>query len=108
MILEDIGDGRGKRLIYIGIVKSDRRDLYLRSNEHRKEWLHSVAKGQIFVKFGVVTTLEKLDEQLIEDIESTLVFGAQPEQNTSKKSSYSVYEDIIVSNSGHGKFLKDT
>ena len=108
MILETLGRGHRKQPIYIGIVKSERRDLYKRTQEHRKDWLHSVAKGQIFVKFGVVYTHDKIDGQLIEDIESALVFGAQPRENTAKMRSYSLYHDVKVRNINHEGFLKPT
>lgn len=106
MMVEDIGDGRGKQLIYVGIVKSsDRRTFFKRMQEHRKDWLHSIAKGQIWIKFGIIETYDKLDDQLIEDVESAIVFGAQPRENTAKKSSYRLWNDVEVTNEGQGPYL---
>ena len=104
MFIETLGGP--KDVIYIGIVKSQYRDLFMRMNEHRKAWLNSVAKGQIFVKFGVIYTSEVADGQLLEDVESALVFGRQPRENTAKKQSYRLYEDVIVRNVNHEGFLK--
>lgn len=98
MFLENWGRGYKKKLIYIGIVKSGYRDLFMRMNEHRKDWLGKISKGDIFVKFGTVYTDAKADERLLEDIESALIFGAQPRENTAKKKSYTLYEDVIVRN----------
>lgn len=97
---------RCDELIYIGIVKSDRRDLFTRMHEHRKAWLGKVIDGQISVRFGSIYTNHKPTGQLIEDIESVLVFGAQPRENTMKKNSFSLYEDIVVTNVGAGRYLK--
>jgi hypothetical protein len=108
MILETLHARRHLKLIYVGIVKSDRRDLLTRMSEHRADWLGKIARNQIFVKFGVVETYGKLDAQLIEDVESVIVFGAQPRENTSKKQSYSLYQDVVVENINHEGFLKKT
>ena len=106
MFIENKGRGYRKELIYIGIVKASCRDLFMRMNEHRRDWLSKISKKHIFVKFGTVYTLNKADEQLLEDVESALVFGAQPRENTSKKKSYTLYEDVIVHNRNSEGFLK--
>jgi len=93
------------KLIYIGIVKSDRRDLFTRVNEHRKAWLDGVQKKQSYLKFGIPSKSLKVDARLMEDIESALIFGAQPRENTKKMDSYTLYEDLIVKNERHGGFL---
>ena len=106
MFLENPGRGYKKELIYIGIVKSMYRDLFMRMNEHRKAWLSKISKGDIFVKFGTVYTNDKADGRLLEDVESALVFGEQPRENTSKMMSYTLYEDVIVCNDKAEGFLK--
>ena len=105
MFIENPGQGYKKELIYIGIVKSDYRDLFMRMNEHRKSWLSKISKGDIFVKFGTVYTNDKADKQLLEDVESALVFGAQPRENISKMKSYTLYEDVIVRNRNSEGFV---
>lgn len=90
--------------IYIGIVKSDQRDFVERMREHHKKWIYQYRdKGQLFVKFATTYYWCREEElpQLIEDAESVLVFEMQPYENTAKISSYSLSEDIKVSNSGH-------
>ena len=99
---------KDKELIYIGIVKSNLRDFFTRMQEHRKEWLHGIAKGQIFFKFGILYSLTEITDQMIEDAESALVFQHQPSENTSKVKSYTITKDIIVKNINHGGYLKPT
>ena len=66
--------GKDKEVIYIGIVKSDGRDFRRRMDEHRAKWLNEIARGQIFVKFGVLYAPFNITEQLIEDAESLLIY----------------------------------
>ena len=112
MFLETVGGlkpetvGGSKDVIYVGIVKGSARDLFMRMEDHRKAWLHSIAKDQIFVKFGMVYTSEEATERLLEDIESALIFGRQPRENNKKMQSYTLYEDICVRNRNHENFLK--
>jgi hypothetical protein len=113
MILETLrerfsGPPPDLELIYLGIVKSEQRDLRMRVNEHNKAWLKKVVKKQIYLKFGMPSTSLKIDGRLMEDVESALIFGAQPRENDKKKQSYNLYDDLIVKNEKHGGFLKAT
>jgi hypothetical protein len=102
------GYDRVDRLIYIGIVKSDARDFHLRMNEHARDWLHSISKGDVFVKFGILHSHEPITEQLIEDAESALVFDAEPPENSQKMKSYTIEDELIVRNFNHEGFVKRT
>lgn len=108
MLIETLGTGYRKELIYIGIVKSDQRSMLQRMREHQDDWLGKIAPRQIWVKFGHVNYRGKIDNQLIEDIESALVFGERPRENSQKIASYSLYYDVTVRNYNHGGFLKST
>lgn len=107
MIVEEWKEKRS--LIYIGLVKSERRTIFKRLNEHRNDWLWQVAKGQIYVKVSVPKSLSRgvrVDRQFIEDVESTLIFGAQPTQNDKKKKGYTLFEDMVVENRHQGVYLE--
>lgn len=94
--------GGADSLLYIGLVKSDRRDFYTRMNEHRKEWLYE-KRGAIYLSFGHVRGFRglPLTEQLIEEVEGAIIYATQPIENTMKKRSYSRREDLIVKSSGY-------
>jgi hypothetical protein len=94
--------GSRDTLLYIGLVKSNRRDFYTRMNEHRKEWLFE-KRGAIYLSFGHVRGFRglPLTPELIEEVEGALIFAIQPPENTMKKSSYSRREDLIVKSFGY-------
>lgn len=100
--------GKDKELIYIGIVKSNARDFRVRMDEHRSEWLSNISRGQIFVKFGILYATFNITDELIEDVESALVFDNQPSENEKKKKSYTIAQDLIVKNINHQYLLHAT
>ena len=94
-----------RNLVYIGIVKSDRRDFIMRMKDHESDWLHQYRAKQLYVKFGVAqyTCKEAELPQLIEDAESMLIFEMQPHENTAKKYSYTMdisKGHLVVASSG--------
>lgn len=101
---------RAGNLIYVGIVKSAKRDFVMRMHEHEKKWLWQYRhKGNLLLKFGRVEYRVADTElpQLIEDAESVIVFEMQPYENTTKIASYSIADTIVVHNSGsHGPLPK--
>ena len=95
-------------MIYIGIVKSDARNFFERMQEHRKDWLYDIGRNQIYVRFGIVEAYFEINDQLIEDAESALVFEHQPSENVSKKKSYTISQDLVVKNINHNGYVKPT
>ena len=105
-ITRKIGDN--ETLLYIGIVTSKERDLYQRLEEHRTKWLDEV-RGTIIIRFGRIVPCQGLtiDEKLIDEVESLLIFETQAKINIQKKQSYTVRHDIEVTNTGnYGKLPK--
>jgi len=94
--------GSCRTLLYIGLVKSDRRDFYIRMNEHRKDWL-STKRGVIYIRFGYIRGFRgtPMTTTLIEEVEGALIFAMQPPENSRKKFSYTRREDLIVKNFGY-------
>jgi hypothetical protein len=90
------------KLLYIGIVKSDRRDFYVRMNEHQKDWLHE-KRGELYLSFGTVRGFRgcPLTPQLLEEVEGAIIFTIEPPENTMKKSSYTLRDDLIVKSFGY-------
>ncbi len=97
--------GENEKLLYIGIVKSPNRDFYKRITEHLG-WLNDV-RGQKFFRFGSIMPCQGLtiDEQLIEEVESVVIYESQPEYNEMKKNDYSTRHPIEVMNTGNYGFL---
>lgn len=85
-------------LLYIGIVWSDARTMLKRMAEHRETWLGTL-RG-INYRFGQVVPLRGLtrDRYLLETIEGALVYELQPPENTSKKTTYSMWADLVIDN----------
>ena len=94
--------GSANSLLYIGLVKADSRDFCTRMHEHRRDWLYE-KRGEIYLRFGHIRVFKgmALTDDLIEEVESALIFEAQPPENTQKKSSYSIRQDLIVKNFGY-------
>ena len=97
--------GQKETLLYIGIVKSLNRTFKQRLIEH-KSWLDEY-RGMIKVKFGVINKKQGLtiNEELIEDIESVLIYEVEPFENTQKIQSYSINKDLKITNLGYREFL---
>jgi len=97
--------GKKETLLYIGIVKSSNRTFKERLSEH-KYWLNKY-RGKIKVRLGTIQKKEDLiiSPQLIEDIESILIFESSPFENTQKTYSYSIDEDLQIKNIGYRGFL---
>lgn len=103
MFLETLTTPAAKSLIYIGLIKSDYRDYRTRMQDHRKNWLGRIEQGQVYVKFGHLYTMEKPSGRLIEDTESVLILANQPRENTAKMSSFTFYDDLVVTNTNVSK-----
>ncbi|MBH0238531.1 hypothetical protein [Methylobrevis albus] len=102
------GFGRQK-LIYIGLVKGVTRSFYMRMNEHRKDWINGYYYYRYYVKFGIISRLDRrsVTDELIEDAESVLIFEHQPPQNTSKIRICRLAADLSIVNENRGPFLTD-
>lgn len=93
-------------LLYIGLVKGTGRDFYTRMNEHRKDWLGQV-RGEKYFRFGKIRTFGNsiVNTDLVEEVESALIFEIQPPENTMKRSRYRIREDLIVKSTGYRGFV---
>lgn len=92
-------------LLYVGLVKSERRAFYQRMNEHRKEWINE-KRGAITYRFGIVKPLRGLEysEDLIEEVEGALILELQPPYNRMKKRSFSLREELVIASRGNRGF----
>lgn len=94
--------GSKDTLLYIGLVKSNRRDFYTRMNEHRRDWLYE-KRGSLYLRFGRIQTFRglSLTPELVEIAEGALIFETQPPENSMKKSTYSRTEELILKSFGY-------
>lgn len=93
------------KLLYIGLVKSERRSFYIRMNEHRKVWVNE-RRGAITYRFGDIHPYEGVaySEELFEEVEGALILKLQPPYNVKKKKSFTIRRELLIINSGDRGF----
>lgn len=99
--------GDNETLLYIGLVKSSKRDFSHRIKEHLS-WLNEY-RGQKIIRFGKIICLQKVyDLDLIEEVEGALIYQLKPFENTMKKQSYKIRKDLIINNIGYRGYIPQT
>lgn len=91
---------------YVGIVWSDHRSFRQRMAEHSRDWIDTT-RGTFELRFGQIESWEgaALNRSLVEEAEGVLICHHQPPFNTSKRSTFSLRNELIVKNVGYRGFL---
>ncbi|MGE4418777.1 MAG: hypothetical protein AB7D38_02950 [Sulfurimonas sp.] len=97
--------GKNETLLYLGIVKSSNRTFQKRLTEH-EYWIKEY-RGTIKVRFGTIQRKRglQINPQLIEDVESVLIYELNPIENIQKTCGYFINKDLQVENIGYRGFL---
>lgn len=92
-------------LLYVGLVKSERRSFYIRMNEHRRDWVNE-RRGAITYRFGIVKPYEGVaySDALFEEVEGALILKLQPPYNNKKRKSFSIRNELLILNTGNKGF----
>lgn len=93
------------RLLYIGLVKSERRSFYIRMNEHRKAWVNE-RRGFITYRFGDIQPYKGVayTPALFEEVEGALILKLQPPHNIKKRVSFTIRQELLIICSGDRGF----
>lgn len=84
--------GGHETLIYIGKTV----DCFSnRLKSHEESWLNTV-RGEKYIRFGSIITPKTYDNDLIEDIESAIIYEMQPQNNYMKTCSYTYRSGYFV------------
>ncbi len=57
-------------------------------------------RGEIYLRFGEFVKPVSITKDLIEDVESCLIYELEPKHNICKKSSYRYTNEYIITNTG--------
>lgn len=102
--------GNNETLLYIG-KSSGGSGCRGRLKRHYEEWT-GLYRGNILVRLGTITkeTLHNIPpDEIIEDVESALIFETSPPENKSKVLGYSRYNYLIIKNRGsYNKMFKSS
>lgn len=97
-----------ERLLYIG-KSSGGGGIKGRLGNHYQKWIDDRG-GTKYVRMGVVKTISKCDmSEIIDMVESLLIFDSHPSKNIQKMKQYSYNNDCILENCGYyggGKLFK--
>lgn len=88
-------------ILYVGKTDKQFRD---RLKNHKKNWM-SQYRGEKFVRFGTITKPITVSSEIINDVESAIIYDIKPKHNTSKMKSYGYFEEYIISNQGYRGLL---
>jgi len=89
--------GDKETLLYVGLTFDQ--TFIKRIAQHRKNWLH-LYRGAIYIRFGEFTKPQSISKDLVEDVESCLIYELDPKHNICKKSYYSYSNEYIITNNG--------
>lgn len=62
-------------------------------------------RGEKYIRFGEFSIGKDITKDMIEDVESCLIFGMQPIHNVHKKSSYTFTNEYRIVSSGNRGFI---
>ncbi|MEA5135572.1 MAG: hypothetical protein VB035_05475 [Candidatus Fimivivens sp.] len=98
-IIENIGIyciyrkfGNKMSLLYIGKTSYSFKS---RIYAHEKQWLYEL-RGQFYIRFGKIQSPIQVNDALLEDVESALIYGVQPPYNEKKRNYYTNRTDYYV------------
>lgn len=89
--------GRNETILYIGKTDRQFRD---RLKNHRKVWMSNY-RGEKVVRFGTIVKPITVTSEIINDVESAIIYDIEPKHNKSKKKSYHYFEEYIILNQGY-------
>ena len=89
--------GGVETILYIG--KTDRQ-FRGRLNSHFKDWMTDYS-GEKIVRFGTVIEPNLITSEIINDVESAIIYDIKPKHNKSKIKSYQYFQEYIVKNQGY-------
>jgi hypothetical protein len=89
--------GSSETLLYIGLTFHQ--NFIHRIIQHHNVWMNDY-RGEKYIRFGEFDEPKIITKEIIENVESCLIYELQPVQNVSKKSSYSCYNEYTVISSG--------
>lgn len=79
-------------LLYIGKTSYSFKS---RISAHEKQWLYEL-RGQVYIRFGKIQSPTQINDALLEDVESALIYGVQPPYNEKKRNCYTNRTDYYV------------
>ena len=95
--------GGNETILYIGKTDKQFRD---RLKSHSSIWLNDY-KGEKIVRFGTIIKPITVTSEIINDVESAIIYDIKPKHNKSKINSYQFFEEYIVLSEGYrGKLPK--
>lgn len=95
--------GGNETILYIGKTDKQFRD---RLKSHSSIWLNDY-KGEKIVRFGTITKPVTVTSEIINDVESAIIYDIKPKHNKSKINGYQFFEEYIVLSEGYrGKLPK--
>lgn len=95
--------GGNDTLIYIGKTKDS---FFNRLSCHCENWINKY-RGEKFVRLGVIVSPQVYDDQIIEDVESALIYEMQPLHNTDKCKTYHYTYECKVKNTRYRGHLPE-
>ena len=93
--------GNKETIIYIGKTARQFRD---RLKDHQSKWLDDY-RGEKIVRFGTITQPKTVTKEIINDLESAIIFEIHPTHNTDKKNGYHYTEEYKIINEGYRGLL---
>lgn len=78
---ENSGNLRQEKILYIGKSSSS---FQQRLDDHTNYWTNEL-RGNLYVRFACLN----VEDDILEDIESALIYECQPQENTAKMRTYS-------------------
>ena len=90
--------GNNETLLYIGLTFHQ--NFINRIIQHQKSWMNDY-RGEKYIRFGEFPLGKSITKEMIEDVESCIIFEMQPTHNIYKKSSYTYNNKYQVSNRGY-------
>lgn len=98
--------GGHETLIYIGKTVDC---FFNRMKSHDENWLKSV-RGKKYIRFGSIMTPKEYANDLVEDIESAIIYEMQPQSNYMKTCAYTYRSGYFVNinNTGYRGVLPQT
>ena len=62
---------------------------------HKNQWLYEL-RGQIYIRLGTILSPARIDDTLLEDVESALILSVQPPYNEKKRGGCTYRTDYYV------------
>ena len=90
--------GGNETLLYIGLTFHQ--NFLSRIVQHNKNWMNEY-RGEKYIRFGEFPVGKSITKDMIEDIESCIIYELQPIQNVHKKTSYTFTNKYKIISRGY-------